>query len=1049
MKKTLTPIHRSGGRSRTGRWYKQTLATAALLVVAAGAHAQISINLGVNPTIDFTASPLNVLEWATQDNILPGDAGTYESPAAVDGAAQLIDQASVVTALPTVAGTGTARVARQNTTGGNIFTQPTGVPLAVLKATLQNNSGADINVLQISYNYTIPVAPVTDAVPGQRVFWSLTGAPSSWNLIPSLSGVTTAGLLNATVGIGAWANGTPLYLMWLDDNNLTGGDGAFAIDNVVFTGELSTAITITDNPDSISVPERGLASFTVAATGSPLGFHWLSNGVAIPGANSATYTIPSAPYSANGAVYSCIVSNGINSPTSAGATLTVTVDATPPTAVRADASTNNIDVLITFSEPILATPLPPDPSSFTVFPTGTDPDVTGIVGFSLVVNGSTITVTLSGPLTDGVNYSVRMFDLYDTSEGVPGGNVIDPNPSIIPVRRDLLLIDFDGPNNLWKYTLETNLFGTGWETVGYDDSTPIWLEGPQGIGRDGSANGVPLRSAAYPINDSSPLFTRRHFFLPSSPVGVTLTFRHVFEDGAVIYLNGQEARRVNVNAGALTVTSRAAGTATDPTPISAALSLPTTNLVAGDNVIAVVVLQSGATSSDSEMALELVANIGTFAAGPASIVTPPVGQAVNEGANVSFSVVADGALPLTYQWSRNNNPLDGETNASLNITGVLPAQAGDYRVLVSNNLGSTNSPAATLTVNADLTAPVFVSAVGSVNLTNITLTITDAFGLNQTAAETEANYSVTGPNSLTIESAVLINSSNILLTTSPRTQSQSYTVTLSGIVDRSAAANAATPSSRPLLGGIVILAPDDSTQWSYNNLSNALDGLGWELPGYDTTGWLSGLAGFANRVEEIMPAGYETRTLTLVPVNAGGPPTVYFRVPFNFPGNPATAQLRLVGVVDDGLVAYVNGVEAGRIRMTNAAPVSFNALATAASPETTDVHGLNEVLLSTTALVQGNNLLAIQLHQNSLTSSDVAFSIQLVGEIAEFAAAGPTLTISYSGGNVTVTWAGGGTLQHSTDLSSPANWSNVPGAPTSPYTTTATGPFRFYRVTVP
>jgi hypothetical protein len=1023
------------------------IAVAILWCLALAARAAISVDSGGTGVLQFNTIPPNT-EWSSR-HVLPNSGAAVTTVEGLDPLVQTNAASEINTALATAAGGGANNNASWDSTNLRIQTRPTGNSYQLLMGQFQNNIGDDSGEFTVSFNSSI-VAPLAGEAAGWRAYYSLSGLAGEWVVIPALSGVEFNGPVTATVTLaGTWFSGSTLYLLFADDNANSITDPGYAIDNFELIASPLNVIpvTITNSPASITVAERGLASFTVGASGAPKTYHWLSNGVPIVGASSATYTIPSTPFSANGAVYSVIVSNALGAQTSAGATLTVTADATPPTAVAANASTNGTDVIITFSEPV--NPAVADPSSFKVFPTGTDPEVTGIDSSGAVVNGSTITLTLFGTLADGVNYSVRMYDVYDTSEGVPGGNVIDPNPSIIPVRRDLLLIDFDGPNNLWKYTLETNLFGTGWETVGYDDSTPIWLEGPQGIGRDGSANGVPLRSAAYPINDSSPLFTRRHFFLPSSPVGVTLTFRHVFEDGAVIYINGQEARRVNVNAGALTVTSRAAGTATDPTPISAALSLPTTNLVAGDNVIAVVVLQAGATSTDSEMALELTANFATFAAGPPSIVIPPASQAVNEGANVSFSVTADGALPLTYQWSRNNSPLDGETNASLNITGVLPSQAGDYRVLVSNNLGSTNSPAATLTVNADVTAPVFVSAVGSVNLTNITLTITDAFGLNQTAAETEANYSVTGPNSLTIESAVLINSSNILLTTSPRTQSQSYTVTLSGIVDRSAAANAATPSSRPLLGGIVILAPDDSTQWSYNNLSNALDGLGWELPGYDTTGWLSGLAGFANRVEEIMPAGYETRTLTLVPVNVGGPPTVYFRVAFNFPGNPATAQLRLVGVVDDGLVAYVNGVEAGRIRMTNAAPVSFNALATAASPETSDVHGLNEVLLSTTALVQGNNLLAIQLHQNSLTSSDVAFSIQLVGEIAEFAAAGPTLTISYSGGNVTVTWAGGGTLQHSTDISSPANWSNVPGTPTSPYTTPATGPFRFYRVTVP
>jgi hypothetical protein len=1065
MKKTLTPIHRSGGRSRTGRWFKQTLATAALLVVAAGAHAQISINLGVNPTIDFTVSPLNVLEWATQDNIQPGDAATYGSPAALDDAAQLIDQASIVTVLPTVAGIGTARVARQNTTAGNIFTQPTGVPAAVIKATLQNNSGGDLNVLRISYAYTIPSAPVTDNVPGQRVFWSLSGTPSSWALIPELSGVTAPGTLNATVGVGTWATGTPLYLMWLDDNNQTGNDGAFAIDNVVFTTEVSSPIVITNDPDSLVVGERGTAVFTVEASGSPQGFHWLSNGVPIPGANSATYTIPSAPYSANGAVYSCIVSNGFNSPTSAGATLTVTVDATPPTVVRADASTNNVDVVITFSEPILATPLPPDPSSFTVFPTGTDPDVTGIVGFSLVVDGSTITVTLSGTLTDGVNYSVRMFDLYDTSEGVPGGNVIDPNPSIIAVRRNLLLIDFDGPNNVWKYSIETNLFGTGWETASYDDSDIVaWPEGPAalGVNTDANANSVPIRTATAYTPNSAPQFFRRHFFVPASSIGTTLSIRHLFEDGAVVFINGQEAGRFNVGTGVLSVATRALANFAENSPLPAPVPLSTAGLVAGDNVIAVAVFQNGGTSSDSIMALELVANIGTYAAGPPSIVTQPVSQSVNEGANVNFSVVADGALPLTYQWSRNGAPLDDATNSSYSIIGVLPSQAGDYRVLVTNGQGTSNSAIATLTVAADTTAPAFVSAVGAVNLTNITLTITDAFGLNQTAAETEANYNVAltaGGGNLTIESAVLINPTTVLLTTSPRTPLQNYTVTLSGIVDRSEAANVATPSSRPIQATVILFGYNQV--WKYDESGNDL-GSTWKDVGYNDGAWPSG-AGFlgfeANGSAAMilftnLAGGSGTNTsLNLTNQTLGGIGgtniTFYFRtsigsLPFD-PSAPGNV-IRATSYFDDGGVIYVNGSEQVRFNLTNS-PVALNYTNYAIAGSTEGAGGL--VTSNLQGFVQANNIIAAEVHQNTFTSSDIAWGMQLEALVTTFGAGCPKLFIVDNGGTVTITWTGTATLQSSPDISSPLNWSNVSGSPTSPYITPSVGAPKFFRLVCP
>ncbi len=85
--------------------------------------------------------------------------------------------------------------------------------------------------MTISYNYTIPVLPVTDECPGQRVFYSLTGAANSWMLITNFSEVTTTGRLTATLSLGIWSHGTDLFILWLDDNNETGQDGAFTIDD--------------------------------------------------------------------------------------------------------------------------------------------------------------------------------------------------------------------------------------------------------------------------------------------------------------------------------------------------------------------------------------------------------------------------------------------------------------------------------------------------------------------------------------------------------------------------------------------------------------------------------------------------------------------------------------------------------------------------------------------------------------------------------------------------------------------------------------------------
>jgi hypothetical protein len=404
-------------------------------------------------------------------------------------------------------------------------------------------------------------------------------------------------------------------------------------------------------------------------------------------------------------------------------------------------------------------------------------------------------------------------------------------------------------------------------------------------------------------------------------------------------------------------------------------------------------------------------------------------------------VAADGAQPITYQWRKGGTDIPGETGASLTFNPALPGDSGSYDVVVSNGEGSLTSNPATLTVVADTTGPTFVSAVGRTNLNEIVLRFSEAVNID--SAEDVGNYNVSltgGGGTLTINAATVVNGTNIILDTSDRVAGQNYTITLANITDNAVAGNPATPSTLPVASTTILLAPNDVTLWRFNSESNNLDGTGWELPSFDASTWMTGLAGFTTSNNlEVTTNGFELRTTNMLAPNVGGPPTTYYRVNFNFPGDPAGAQLSLVGVVDDGLVAYINGVEAGRLRMTNASPVSFTNLATAASPETTDVHLPLEtiILTNTTGLVSGNNVLAIELHQNSATSSDAVLSVQLlavVGAVTE-PPTGPRLNISRNPttGQITVSWTGAGTLQQTTALQPAGSvWTDVPGNP-NPY----------------
>ncbi len=81
-----------------------------------------------------------------------------------------------------------------------------------------------------------------------------------------------------------------------------------------------------------------------------------------------------------------------------------------------------------------------------------------------------------------------------------------------------------------------------------------------------------------------------------------------------------------------------------------------------------------------------------------AIVTPPQNQSVVVGQPVTLSVIATGASPLNYQWSRNGDILAGATGPNLLFLAAQLTNSGNYSVVVFNAAGSTASTSATLTV---------------------------------------------------------------------------------------------------------------------------------------------------------------------------------------------------------------------------------------------------------------------------------------------------------------------------------------------------------------
>lgn len=164
--------------------------------------------------------------------------------------------------------------------------------------------------------------------------------------------------------------------------------------------------------------------------------------------------------------------------------------------------------------------------------------------------------------------------------------------------------------------------------------------------------------------------------------------------------------------------------------------------------------------------------------------------------------------------------------------------------------------------------------------------------------------------------------------------------------------------------------------WRY--LDNGSDqGTAWRDPGFNDTAWPAGAA----------PLGYgdgDEQTVVNAGPNGGGRfVTTYFRYPFTVEESAGLTELTLGLVRDDGAVVYLNGEEVVR---TNMPADTIDYLTWAEGPGVPvgggDESSFNTYALDPATLRQGTNVMAVEIHQVSATSSDISFDLELTGLIA-------------------------------------------------------------------
>ena len=156
------------------------------------------------------------------------------------------------------------------------------------------------------------------------------------------------------------------------------------------------------------------------------------------------------------------------------------------------------------------------------------------------------------------------------------------------------------------------------------------------------------------------------------------------------------------------------------------------------------------TSNDPKTPTTIITLAGTGTLTPVAptITTPPANQTVTAGQTASFTVVAGGTAPLSFQWQKNGASIAGATSASYTTAVTTTSDSGStFRAVVSNTVGTVTSAAANLTVNAVPTPGKTYSISGAITPaaggSGATVTLSGA-ATGTTTANNTGNYSFTG-----------------------------------------------------------------------------------------------------------------------------------------------------------------------------------------------------------------------------------------------------------------------------------------------------------------
>lgn len=540
----------------------------------------------------------------------------------------------------------------------------------------------------------LTVSFTVTGAPGNPKSWSVTGT------LPAGLSVTGGNPVNVSAPYKMTITGTPTaagsatvtVTAW-DTAGAKGNNASIKCAFNIVSGTTNTAPAITAQPQSLSITIGSGATFSVTATGSPAPtYQWQKGGVAIGGATGSSYSIASAQ-SGDAGSYSVVATNIAGSVTSSSATLTVNAAATAP-AITAQPQSQTVTAggSATFSVSATGSPAP----TYQWQKGGVN--IAGAASSSYVISSvqagdagsySVVVTNSAGSVTsNGATLTVNAAATVPAISSQPQSLVVTAGAA---ASFSVTATGTPTPTYQWQ---------KGGVSIAGATSSSYAISSAQ-AGDAGSYSVVVTNSAGSVTSSAATLTVNAAATAPAittQPVAQTVTAG----SGATFSVSatGSPAPSYQWQKGGVAINGAT----------SASLIFASAQAADAGSYSVVVTNSAGSVTSN---AVNLT--ITTVVTAPA-ITTQPQSQTVTAGNSISFSVGASGTAPFTYQWQKDGNNLSGATADTLTFASAHAADAGAYKVVVTNSAGSVTSNTANLTVNAATTAPSITSQPQSLTL---------------------------------------------------------------------------------------------------------------------------------------------------------------------------------------------------------------------------------------------------------------------------------------------------------------------------------------------